>query len=91
MDSSCTSKSYAFLVHGRGPAVGDFGFDLSTNTELTSSRIIIKKNKIENMKCWTNEIPGKNTNHEDWEEDEDLLERRRTLFVFSKRLLCSCY
>jgi hypothetical protein len=49
---------YAFLVHGRGPAVGDFAFDLSTNTTLTSSNIIIRNNIIRNMKCWTNEVPA---------------------------------
>lgn len=51
--------SYAFLVHGRGPAVGDFGFDLDTNTTLTSGRVNISRNKINNIKCWTNEVPGK--------------------------------
>ena len=65
--SPFTSKSYAFLVHGRGPAVGDFGFELSTNTTLISSRIVIQNNKINNMKCWTNEVPGKKTDQEYWE------------------------
>ena len=51
--------SYAFLVHGRGPAVGDFGFDLARNTTLTSSRITISGNTIDNIRCWTNEVPGK--------------------------------
>jgi hypothetical protein len=53
--------SYAFLVHGRGPAVGDFGFDLSSNRTLTSSNVVIRQNKITNIKCWTNEVPGKKT------------------------------
>lgn len=49
---------YAFLVHGRGPAVGDFGFDLATNTTLTSSRVTISNNTIQDIKCWTNEVPA---------------------------------
>lgn len=48
---------YAFLVHGNGPAVEDFGFDqLSSN--LTSSKIAIRNNNIKNIKCWTNEVPA---------------------------------
>jgi hypothetical protein len=53
------NQSYAFLVHGRGPAVGDFAFELSTNSSLTSSNVVIKNNVIENIQCWTNEVPGK--------------------------------
>mmetsp|Transcript_5475 Transcript_5475/g.8143 ORF Transcript_5475/g.8143 Transcript_5475/m.8143 type:complete len:733 (+) Transcript_5475:32-2230(+) len=49
---------YAFLVHGKGPAVGDYGFKLSSNSNITSSRILIKENKINNIKCWVNEIPA---------------------------------
>ena len=52
-------RSYVFLVHGQGPAVGDFGAKLSQNSTTTSSQIIIRNNNIHNIKCWTNEVPGK--------------------------------
>ena len=48
---------YAFVVHGIGPAVGGFGFAQAA-TESMSSNISIKNNVIENMKCWTNEVPA---------------------------------
>jgi hypothetical protein len=50
--------SYAFLIHGRGPAVGDFGFDLATNRTVTSSSIIIKDNVINDITCAINEVPA---------------------------------
>ena len=50
--------SYAFNVHGKGPAVGDFGFELASDDSLTSSDIVIKNNEIRRMKCWTNEVPA---------------------------------
>jgi hypothetical protein len=49
---------YAFVVHGRGPAVGDQGFVFNENNTTTSSNILIKDNKINNIKCWTKEIPS---------------------------------
>lgn len=49
---------YAFLVHGKGPAVNGFGEVFSTNPNVTSSNIIIEDNVIENMQCWTKEIPA---------------------------------
>jgi hypothetical protein len=50
--------SYAFLVHGKGPAVGGQGFVFDTNTSLTSSNIIIENNEIASIKCWNKEVPG---------------------------------
>jgi hypothetical protein len=47
------------VVHGRGPAVGDQGFVFNENNTTTSSNILIKDNKINNIKCWTKEIPCK--------------------------------
>lgn len=49
---------YAFLVHGRGPAVGGQGFDLSEFDNKTSSNISIENNIVRDIKCWTNEIPA---------------------------------
>jgi hypothetical protein len=49
---------YSFVVHGKGPAVGGIGFTLDKDDTVTSSNIIIQNNHIENMKCWTNEIPA---------------------------------
>lgn len=48
---------YAFVVHGKGPAVGGQGFVLEEDDTKTSSNIIIKDNKIANITCWTKEIP----------------------------------
>eukprot|EP01083_Nonionella_stella_P066035 173599_1 len=50
---------YAFLVHGKGPAVGGQGdyFDNTTATT-TSSNVVIKDNTISNIKCWNNEVPA---------------------------------
>jgi len=50
---------YAFLVHGRGPAVNDFTEDFNENDSETSSNAIIRNNDIRNIKCWTKEVPGK--------------------------------
>ena len=49
---------YAFVVHGKGPAVGGMGFTLNKDDSVTSSNILIKNNLIQNIKCWTNEIPA---------------------------------
>ncbi|GFH62103.1 hypothetical protein CTEN210_18579 [Chaetoceros tenuissimus] len=48
---------YAFVIHGKGPAVGGFGFELSDSSKM-SSNIQIIDNVIENIKCWTNEVPA---------------------------------
>lgn len=48
---------YAFVIHGKGPSVGGFGFDLSESSKM-SSNIEIVDNVIENIKCWTNEVPA---------------------------------
>lgn len=48
---------YAFVIHGKGPAVGGFGFDLAESSKM-SSNIHIKDNTIDNIKCWTNEVPA---------------------------------
>jgi hypothetical protein len=47
---------YAFLVHGRGPAIGGFGTSLSSDTSVLSSDVSITNNHVENIKCFTNEI-----------------------------------
>lgn len=39
---------------------GDFGFSLSDKKSQTSRKVIIKNNRIKKIKCWTNEVPGKN-------------------------------
>jgi hypothetical protein len=49
---------YAFLVHGKGPAVGGFGETLNPDNALTSSRIEISRNRIEGITCWNNEVPA---------------------------------
>ena len=49
---------YSFVVHGKGPAVGGIGFTLDKDNTVTSSNILIQNNQIENIKCWTNEIPA---------------------------------
>jgi len=53
--------SYAFLVHGKGPAVNDVteDFDENDDDSETSSNVVIRNNDIRNIKCWTKEIPGK--------------------------------
>ena len=50
---------YAFLVHGRGPAVGGMG-ELFNDMDptVTSSNIEISNNIINNIKCWNNEVPA---------------------------------
>jgi len=49
---------YAFVIHGKGSAVLDFGETFAADESTTSSNIIIEDNKIENFKCWTKEIPA---------------------------------
>ena len=51
-------NSYVFAVHGKGPAVGDFGFQLSPDDSTTSSNISIRDNEMRRIKCWTTEVPG---------------------------------
>ncbi|GFH61566.1 hypothetical protein CTEN210_18042 [Chaetoceros tenuissimus] len=48
---------YAFVIHGKGPAVGGFGFELAESTKM-SSNIQISDNTIDNIKCWENEVPA---------------------------------
>jgi hypothetical protein len=50
---------YAFVIHGKGPAVGGQGeiFNEEDN-QLTSSRVWIQDNNINNIKCWNNEVPA---------------------------------
>ena len=51
--------AYAFLVHGKGPAVGGQGEIFNEADETTtSSNIVIKNNKINNIKGWNNEVPA---------------------------------
>jgi hypothetical protein len=49
---------YAFLIHGEGPAVGDFAFAPSLNATKSSSSIIIRDNVIKNIDCAINEVPA---------------------------------
>ncbi|KAL7538809.1 hypothetical protein ACHAXR_008806, partial [Thalassiosira sp. AJA248-18] len=50
---------YAFLVHGRGPAVGGQGENFNEDDgTATSSNVVIKNNTIKNIKCWNNEVPA---------------------------------
>lgn len=53
MDGPC----YAVLVHGRGPAVGGTGFEMSENLEDVSTDVAIENNDIRNIRCYTNEVP----------------------------------
>jgi len=50
--------SYAIVVHGKGPAVGGQGESISDDRNATSSNIVIRNNKINNIKGWTNEVPA---------------------------------
>eukprot|EP00804_Cyclotella_cryptica_P026688 CCRYP_007918-RA/>CCRYP_007918-RA protein AED:0.35 eAED:0.35 QI:932/1/1/1/1/1/3/166/417 len=49
---------YAFLVHGKGPAVGGQGFTMSVNESSISESVDIRNNQIENIRCFTNEVPA---------------------------------
>ncbi|KAL7519875.1 hypothetical protein ACHAWX_004632 [Stephanocyclus meneghinianus] len=49
---------YAFLVHGKGPAVGGQGFLMSVNESSVSESVDIRNNQIENIQCFTNEVPA---------------------------------
>lgn len=47
---------YVFLVHGKGPAVGGFGEEMSTDDSALSKDVSIVNNNAENIKCFTNEV-----------------------------------
>jgi len=47
---------YAFLVHGRGPAVGGFGEMQDTDASALSNSVEIVNNNVQNIKCFTNEV-----------------------------------
>ena len=47
---------YVFLVHGKGPAVGGFGEEMSTDDSALSKDVNIVNNNAENIKCFTNEV-----------------------------------
>jgi len=49
---------YAFLIHGHGPAVGGYGFQIDIDEPMNSKDVSIQDNKVSNVKCWTNEIPS---------------------------------
>lgn len=50
---------YAFLVHGRGPAVGGQGESFNDiDATVTSSNVVIRDNTINDIKCWNNEVPA---------------------------------
>lgn len=59
INSVVDGPCYGFLIHGKGPAVGDFALELEYAHARTSSNIAIRNNIIENITCWTNEVPGK--------------------------------
>jgi len=44
---------YAFLVHGKGPAVGGQGFTMSVNESSISESVDIRNNQIENVRPFT--------------------------------------
>ena len=43
---------YAFLVHGKGPAVGGQGFAMSVNESSISESVDIRNNQIENVRTF---------------------------------------
>ena len=50
---------YVFLVHGRGPAVGGQGESFNNDDDnVTSSNVVIKNNRINDIQCWNNEVPA---------------------------------
>eukprot|EP01082_Thalassiosira_pseudonana_P006261 g5838.t1 g5838 contig20:267481-269540(+) len=49
---------YAFLVHGKGPAVGGVGFAMTRDIDAASTNVNIANNNIENVVCFTNEVPA---------------------------------
>ncbi|KAL9182847.1 hypothetical protein ACHAXT_004126 [Thalassiosira profunda] len=50
---------YAFVVHGKGPAVGGQGALFAEgNAEVTSSNVVIENNLIKDLRCWNNEVPA---------------------------------
>eukprot|EP00581_Thalassiosira_minuscula_P007826 CAMPEP_0183703136 /NCGR_PEP_ID=MMETSP0737-20130205/993_1 /TAXON_ID=385413 /ORGANISM="Thalassiosira miniscula, Strain CCMP1093" /LENGTH=668 /DNA_ID=CAMNT_0025929845 /DNA_START=642 /DNA_END=2648 /DNA_ORIENTATION=- len=50
---------YAFLVNGKGPAVGGQGWKFNEEDDTsTSSDVVIKNNHIQDIKCWNNEVPA---------------------------------
>ena len=49
---------YAFLVHGKGPAVGGVGFAMTRDMDAASTNVNIANNNIENVVCFTNEVPA---------------------------------
>jgi hypothetical protein len=51
------SFSYAFLVNSHGPAINDQAF-LFGLPNVTSSNVVIRNNQINNIRCWTNEVPA---------------------------------
>jgi len=56
---SIDGPCYAFLVHGKGPAVGGQGFEFNDeDANTTSSDITIRNNYINKIMCWTNEVPA---------------------------------
>jgi hypothetical protein len=50
--------SYAFLIHGKGPAINGFGTKFPAAMNATSSNVIIRNNQIKDLKCLNREIPA---------------------------------
>jgi hypothetical protein len=48
--------SYAFVIHGNGPAIHGFGDTLPTELNNTSVNVTIRNNKIQNIKCYNDEV-----------------------------------
>lgn len=57
---SASFYDVSFILHSTqtGPAVGGMGFTLDKDDAITSSNIVIQNNVVDNIKCWTNEIPA---------------------------------
>ena len=43
---------YAFVVHGKGPAVNGFGDAFLADESTTSSNVLIEGNTIKDLTCW---------------------------------------
>lgn len=78
---------YAFVVHGKGPAVGGQGLIFDEDDNTTSSGIFIKDNEISDITCWTKEIPGTFVSMMDCANSRNYC---YAISRFRTCLLCSC-
>ena len=56
-------NSYGIVVYGKGPASGGFSLELE-DPEESSADIIIRRNRIHNIKCISKEVPAAVENDE---------------------------